>query len=98
MSPDRITDPARPRQPGAWPRDQDRPRGERYARQGDEQWLLTVTVGLEACPTQVANVFILGSATRGILGTNRLGKQGLDDPSTVFILGSSLLGTGLLGH
>lgn len=57
-----------------------------------------VTLGLEACPTQVTNVLILGSATRGILGTNRLGKQGLDDPSTVFVLGTSLVGTGLLGH
>jgi hypothetical protein len=63
---------------------------------GDENHV--VTVGLEACPTQVANVLILGSATRGILGTNRLGKQGLDDPSTVFVLGTSVLGTGLLGH
>jgi hypothetical protein len=63
---------------------------------GDENHV--VTFGLEACPTQVPNVFILGSATRGVLGTNRLGKQGLDDPSTVFILGSGVLGTHLLGH
>jgi hypothetical protein len=66
---------------------------------GDENH--TVTFGLEACPTQVANVFILGSATRGILGTNRLGKQGLDDPANVFILGSAtngVLGANLLGH
>lgn len=66
---------------------------------GDENHV--VTFGLEACPTQVPNVFILGSATRGVLGTNRLGKQGLDDPSTVFILGSAtngVLGTNLLGH
>lgn len=58
----------------------------------------TVTFGLEAAPSQPANVFILGSATRGVLGTNRLGKQGLDDPATVFILGSGVLGTHLLAH
>jgi len=63
---------------------------------GDENHV--VTIGLEAAPTQPTLVFILGSATRGVLGTNRLGKQGLDDPSTVFVLGSSLLGAGLLGH
>jgi hypothetical protein len=57
-----------------------------------------VTFGLEAVPTQPANVFILGSATRGVLGTNRLGRQGLDDPSTVFVLGTGVLGTNLLGH
>jgi hypothetical protein len=54
--------------------------------------------GCEKVPTQVANVFILGSATRGVLGTNRLGKAGLDDPATVFILGSGVLGTNLLGR
>lgn len=57
-----------------------------------------VTFGLQAVPTQVPLVFVLGSATRGVLGTNRLGRQGLDDPSTVFVLGSGLLGTNLLAH
>lgn len=57
-----------------------------------------VTFGLEAVPTQPTAVFILGSATRGVLGTNRLGRQGLDDPATVFVLGSGVLGTNLLGH
>lgn len=61
-----------------------------------------VTVfGCEKVPTQPANVFILGSATRGVLGTNKLGKDGLDDPANLFILGSAtngVLGTSLLAH
>jgi hypothetical protein len=56
------------------------------------------TFGLEKAPTQPTAVFIIGSATSGVLGTNRLGKNGLDDPSLVFVLGSDLLGTNLLGH
>jgi hypothetical protein len=50
----------------------------------------------EKAPAQVADVFILGSATNGVLGTNRLGKRGLDDPATVFILGSG--SNGVLGE
>jgi hypothetical protein len=63
---------------------------------GEEDHALTF--GLEAVPTQPALVFILGSATRGVLGTNRLGREGLDDPSTVFVLGTGVLGTNLLAH
>jgi hypothetical protein len=42
---------------------------------------------------------ILGSATRGILGTNVLGRQGIPDAARVFILGSGsngVLGTSVL--
>jgi hypothetical protein len=56
------------------------------------------TFGLEKAPSQPTAVFIIGSATSGVLGTNRLGKNGLDDPSLVFVLGSGVLGTNLLGH
>lgn len=62
---------------------------------------LETVFGCEKVPAQTPNVFILGSATRGVLGTNRLGKDGLDDPANVFILGSAtqgVLGTNLLGH
>lgn len=58
----------------------------------------TTTFGLEKAPSQPVGVFIIGSATNGVLGTNRLGKNGLDDPSLVFVLGSGLLATNLLGH
>lgn len=57
--------------------------------------------GCEKVPTQPVDVFVLGSATRGVLGTNTLGRTGLDDPSTIFVLGSAtngVLGTNLLGH
>lgn len=58
---------------------------------------LVTVFGCDRVPSQAANVFVLGSATRGVLGTNRLGKTGLDDPATVFVLGTSVLGTGILG-
>lgn len=54
------------------------------------------TFGLEKCPAQITGVFILGSATSGVLGTNKLGKRGLATSSTMFILGTSVLGTGVL--
>lgn len=52
--------------------------------------------GLEKAPTQIADVFVLGSATQGVLGTNRLGKRGLADPDTMFVLGSAT--NGVLGE
>jgi hypothetical protein len=55
--------------------------------------------GVEVVPGQIASVFILGSATNGVLGTNRLGRRGLMDPANVFILGSpsnGVLGKGVL--
>ena len=57
--------------------------------------------GCEKIATQPVGVFIIGSATRGVLGTNTLGRAGLDDPATVFILGSvtqGVLGTNITGH
>jgi hypothetical protein len=54
------------------------------------------TFGLEKIPTQLADVFILGSATSGVLGTDRLGRRGFTDPSMMFVLGTSLLGSGVL--
>jgi hypothetical protein len=51
--------------------------------------------GLEKVPVQVADVFILGSATSGVLGTNRLGRTGFMDPANVFTLGSAT--NGVLG-
>jgi hypothetical protein len=58
-----------------------------------------VTFGLEAAPTPVTDVFILGDATQGVLGTNKLGGRLPDDPERIFILGSAtngLLGFGIL--
>lgn len=54
------------------------------------------TFGLEKAPAQITGVFILGSATSGVLGTNKLGKRGLASPSTMFVLGTSVLGAGVL--
>ena len=57
------------------------------------------TFGCEKAPGQVADVFILGSATNGVLGQNRLGRRGIADPDTVFVLGSAtngVLGAGIL--
>lgn len=57
------------------------------------------TFGLEKAPAQAAGVFILGSATSGVLGTNKLGRRGLAQPSTMFVLGSGtngVLGTNVL--
>lgn len=53
------------------------------------------TFGLEKIPTQLASVFILGSATNGVLGTNRLGRRGFVDPTMIFTLGSAT--NGVLG-
>lgn len=50
------------------------------------------TFGCEKAPSQLPDVFILGSATSGVLGTNRLGRRGLPDPATAFILGSATNG------
>ncbi len=50
--------------------------------------------GLEKAPSQVANVFVLGT---GVLGTNRLGRRATADPSTMFVLGTQgVLGTNIL--
>lgn len=60
----------------------------------------TTRFGAEKAPAQVDDVFILGSATNGVLGTNRLGRRGLDDPANVFVLGSAtggVLGENILG-
>lgn len=54
------------------------------------------TFGLEKAPAQVSNAFILGSATLGVLGTNVLGRRGLADPATMFVLGSGVLGANIL--
>jgi hypothetical protein len=57
------------------------------------------TFGLEKAPTQVTGALILGSATSGVLGTNKLGKRGLANPANMFILGSGtngVLGTNIL--
>jgi hypothetical protein len=54
------------------------------------------TFGLEKAPTQIPDVFILGSTTNGVLGTNRLGRRAMADPSIVFILGSAT--NGVLGE
>lgn len=57
------------------------------------------TFGLEKSPAQITGVFILGSATSGVLGTNRLGRRAGADPSTMFVLGSptnGVLGTNIL--
>lgn len=51
--------------------------------------------GLEKAPTQVTNALVLGSATAGILGTNRLGRRGFAQPDSIFILGSAT--NGVLG-
>lgn len=59
----------------------------------------TTTFGLEKAATQITGVFILGSATSGVLGTNKLGRVGLANPSTMFVLGSAtngVLGTNVL--
>lgn len=56
------------------------------------------TFSFEKAPAATSLVFVLGSATRGILGTNRLGKNGLDDSSLVLKLGTGVLGTNVLGH
>lgn len=55
--------------------------------------------GLEKAPAQITGVFILGSATNGVLGTNKLGRRAAADPSTMFVLGSptnGVLGTNIL--
>jgi hypothetical protein len=55
------------------------------------------TFGLEKVATQIDDVFILGSATDGVLGTNLLGKRGLANSSTMLILGTqATLGTNIL--
>lgn len=54
------------------------------------------TFGCEKAPTQIAGAFILGSATSGVLGTNKLGRRGLANPSTMFTLGTGVLGTNIL--
>lgn len=57
----------------------------------------STTFGLEKCATQVTGVFILGSATAGVLGTNKLGKRGLTQPSMMFVIGTQgVLGTNVL--
>lgn len=53
------------------------------------------TFGLEKAATQITGAFILGSATSGVLGTNRLGRRGFADPNSIFILGSPT--NGVLG-
>lgn len=53
--------------------------------------------GCEAVPIQPVNALVLGS---GQLGVGSLGRQGLDDPGRVFVLGSGangVLGVNLLG-
>ncbi len=57
------------------------------------------TWGLEKAPEQITGVFILGSATSGVLGTNKLGRRAGADPTTMFVLGSptnGVLGTNIL--
>lgn len=56
------------------------------------------TFGCEKIATQPTAVFILGDSTRGTLGTGRLGRSGLDDPATVFILGTGVLGTKIIAY
>lgn len=54
------------------------------------------TFGLEKIPTQITGAFILGS---GVLGTNRLGRRGFTETSSMFVLGSvtnGVLGTSIL--
>lgn len=52
-----------------------------------------VTVfGCERVVTQPAGVLILDSPTQGLLGTNVLGRTGIDDPATVFTLDSPTQG------
>jgi len=51
--------------------------------------------GLEKAATQITGALILGSATQGVLGTNRLGRRGLTNPLTMFVLGSG--SNGVLG-
>jgi hypothetical protein len=56
--------------------------------------------GLEKCPSQVSDPLILGSATEGLLGTNRLARRGFADPALMFVLGDTttngVLGAGIL--
>lgn len=52
--------------------------------------------GLEKAPAQITGAFILGSATAGVLGTNKLGRRGFTDPTLMFVLGSGVLGTNVL--
>ncbi len=55
------------------------------------------TFGLEKAPAQITGAFVLGSATSGVLGTNRLGRRGFTQPSTMFVLGTQgVLGTNIL--
>jgi len=59
----------------------------------------TTTFGLEKSPMQITGAFVLGSATSGVLGTNRLGRRSTANAATVFILGSGtngVLGTNVL--
>lgn len=61
----------------------------------------TTTFECEQVPSQAADVFVVGSATNGVIGTNRLGRSGLDDPATVFVVGSGsngVVGVNILGH
>lgn len=74
---------------------------ERIQHQVEEGLIHRTWFACEKVPAQPTDVFILGSATRGVIGTNRLGKRGLDDPATVFVVGSAtngVLGTNLLGR
>ena len=58
---------------------------------------VATTFGCEQVPAKITDEFVLNSATRGVLGTNRLGAAGMDDPDTVFILDAGLIETELLG-
>jgi hypothetical protein len=58
----------------------------------------STTFGLEKAAGQPTAVFVLGVAGRGVLGTNQIGRAGLDDPATVFVLGADIIGTNLLGY
>ncbi len=54
----------------------------------------------ESVPTVTADVFILGSATDGVIGTNKLGRTAVLDADNLFVLGSATngkLGTNLMG-
>jgi hypothetical protein len=55
------------------------------------------TFGCERVPTQIANVFTFNVAGAGF-DQGLFGHSGLDDPSTLFLLDSSLLDQGILGH
>lgn len=50
------------------------------------------TFTCEAVPRQIGSVFIVGSSSDGVVGTNKLGRMALDEPRDVFMIGSATNG------